>query len=231
MADRSHDRIPATLQVEFRTATSLLVAYSTNVSRGGMFLETEAELEIGAAVMLALAVPDEPTVEVTATVAWRRGRESPDGPPGLGVQFGAAPLALGAAIDRLVGAHVGITLLLVPSRRTDGPTLVRLVRTAIAKADLLVAGGPDDGAARLSAGLDALVIAVDADDELEPRLAVVQAAAALTPRLPVVAVVADAAIAARCAAAGAADTCLAPLDFADLQAAVVRALGRPSAVR
>lgn len=231
MSDRGHDRIPATLQVEFRTATSLLVAYTTNVSRGGMFLETEAELAIGAEVTLALAVPDEPTVEVAATVAWRRGRESPDGPPGLGVQFGAAPLALGAAIDRLVSAHTGITLLLAPSGRTDGPTLTRLVRTAISKAELVVAAGPDEVETRLSAGLDALVIAVDESDELAHRLAIIGAAAALRPPLPVVAIAGSAEVGARCAAAGAVDTCVAPLDFSDLQAAMMRALGRPTSVR
>ena len=47
MSDREHDRIPFSMQVEFRTASSFLVAYSVNLSRGGMFIETDAEVPMG----------------------------------------------------------------------------------------------------------------------------------------------------------------------------------------
>ena len=40
MTEREHERMPYSVQVEFRTPNSFLVAYSVNLSRGGLFLET-----------------------------------------------------------------------------------------------------------------------------------------------------------------------------------------------
>jgi len=57
MSEREHQRIPYAVEVEFRTASSFLVAYSVNVSRGGLFLETEHEVPVGAQITLRLAVP------------------------------------------------------------------------------------------------------------------------------------------------------------------------------
>ena len=50
--------MPYTVQVEFRTASSFLVAYSVNLSRGGLFLETEADVPTGAAMTLDFTVPN-----------------------------------------------------------------------------------------------------------------------------------------------------------------------------
>ena len=47
MTDRDQARMPYTVQVEFRTPSSFLVAYSVNLSRGGLFIETDADIPTG----------------------------------------------------------------------------------------------------------------------------------------------------------------------------------------
>ena len=49
--------MPYTVQVEFRTASSFLVTYSVNLSRGGLFLETDAPIPAGSGISLDLVVP------------------------------------------------------------------------------------------------------------------------------------------------------------------------------
>src|SRR5436190_16266660 len=101
MADREHERMPYRVHVEFRTASSFLVAYSVNLSRGGLFLETDADIPTGALMTIDFAVPGAGTTSLNGVVAWRRTLDEP-GPPGLGVEFQEVAPALGSTIDRLV---------------------------------------------------------------------------------------------------------------------------------
>ena len=82
MSEREFDRIPYSVQVEFRTASSFLVAYSVNLSRGGMFIETDSEVPTGVLLTLDLHVPGAGLLHLIGMVAWRRGIDSPDGPAG-----------------------------------------------------------------------------------------------------------------------------------------------------
>ena len=87
MAEREHQRMPYGVQVEFRTASSFLITYSVNLSRGGLFLETDAEVPEGSVIAISLAIPGAGAVELAGLVMWRRGLDSPEGPPGLGIEF------------------------------------------------------------------------------------------------------------------------------------------------
>ena len=69
--------MPYAVQVEFRTASSFLVAYSVNLSRGGLFLETDADVPTGAPMTLDFAVPNAGTTSLNGIVAWRRGPRRP----------------------------------------------------------------------------------------------------------------------------------------------------------
>src|SRR5262245_13224163 len=108
MSDREYQRIPYAVQVEFRTASSFLVAYSVNLSRGGLFLETEADIPIGAEIQLSFGVPSVGAIALAGVVAWRRGPEHPDGPLGLGIEFQDVGPMLGSTIDRLVAGYDGV---------------------------------------------------------------------------------------------------------------------------
>ena len=57
MSEREYDRMPYVVQVEFRTASSFLVAYSVNLSRGGLFIETPSDVPAGAGITVDLTVP------------------------------------------------------------------------------------------------------------------------------------------------------------------------------
>ena len=64
--------MPYAVQVEFRTPSSFLVAFSVNLSRGGLFLETDAEIPTGASMTLDFTVPNAGTTSLNGVVAWRR---------------------------------------------------------------------------------------------------------------------------------------------------------------
>ena len=227
--DREHARVPLTLRVEFRTASSLLVAYSVNVSRGGLFVETEADVELGTDVTLELAVAGQAPVPAHGVVAWRRGRESPDGPPGLGVEFQDVTPALGAAIDHLVAGYRGLTVLVLASDKQDRSSLARLVRTIMSTAEVIQADDAHVAASLLTEEVDVAI--VDLDFDSEGGLATVRAAKALSPPVPTVALASTEGMQALAREAGADEVGANPPPFDELQLRMVRALGRPLSVR
>src|SRR6188508_1505831 len=108
MSEREHDRMPYSVEVDFRTPSSFLVAYSVNLSRGGLFLETDVDIPTGASMTLDFSVPSGGTTSLNGVVAWRRGPEAGDGPAGIGVEFQDVAPALGALIDQLVTNFRGV---------------------------------------------------------------------------------------------------------------------------
>src|SRR3954467_8149221 len=97
MADREYDRMPFSVQVEFRTASSFLVAYSVNLSRGGLFIETPNDVAPGSAISVDLAIPGAGQIRLNGIVAWRRPEieVTPENPPGFGVELQDVAPALG----------------------------------------------------------------------------------------------------------------------------------------
>ena len=86
--DREHDRIPLSVEVRFRTTSSFLFAYSVNLSKGGMFLETASLAPVGSQITLVFQIADRGAFEVKGTVTWHRTKEDTVGlPPGMGVEF------------------------------------------------------------------------------------------------------------------------------------------------
>src|SRR5262245_2394331 len=128
MADREHGRMPYTVQVEFRTPSSFLVAYSVNLSRGGLFIETDADIPTGAPVTVDFGVPTAGQVSLNGIVSWRRGGESLDGPPGLGVEFVDVAPQLKTLIDRLVSSFHGVHILLLSGDHQDRTSLARSIK-------------------------------------------------------------------------------------------------------
>jgi uncharacterized protein (TIGR02266 family) len=228
MSQRGSQRVPYTVQVEFRTASSFLVAYSLNVSRGGLFLETDQEVPIGAAVMLQFLVPGMGSTAAAGRVTWRRGPGSTDGPPGIGIEFEEVPAELGETIDRLVNSFSGLSIVLVANDRQDRATLTRSIKSIMSTAQVLQAADAHTAGNLLSDDVDLVVVDVDCD--LEGALATLRAAKAMAPPVPTVALatrgVRDAA-----KAAGADEIVPNPPPFTELQLSMVRALGKPLTVR
>lgn len=229
MSDRVHDRMPYSVLVEFRTPSSFLVAYSVNLSRGGMFIETDADIPSGALVTIDFSVPTAGQISLNGAVTWRRGADSPDGPPGLGVEFSDIALQLGAIIDRLVSSFHGVQILVLSGDRQDRTTLARSIKSIISTAEVMQAADANVATTLMSSEIDLAVIDIDFD--VEGGLATLRAAKAQVPSVPAIALVSNPKLREHVRAAGADEIVSNPPPFVELQVVLVRALSKPALVR
>lgn len=222
--------MPYVVQVEFRTPSSFLVAYSVNLSRGGMFIETDADVPVGAGMTLELAIPNAGTIEVDGMVAWRRVADATaDGPAGLGVEFQDVAPQLGALIDRLVTGFHGVQILALSGDRQDRTTLARNIKSIISTAEITQAADAQVATSVLTGEVDVAI--VDIDFDLEGGLSTLRAAKEQQPPVPTIALTSNPAHREKAIAAGATELLANPPPFAELQVVLVRALGKPLAVR
>jgi uncharacterized protein (TIGR02266 family) len=222
--------MPYAVQVEFRTASSFLVAYSVNLSRGGLFLETDADVPTGAPMTLDFSVPGAGITSLNGVVAWRRSSgEAREGPVGIGIEFQDVAPQLGAMIDKLVATFHGVQMLLLSGDRQDRTTLARNIKSIIATAEITQAADANVASTVLTHEIDLAI--VDLDFDLEGALAIVRKAKAQTPPVPTIALTANAGYREQALAAGADEVMANPPQFADLQVVLVRALGKPIAIR
>lgn len=229
MPEREHGRMPYSVLVEFRTPSSFLVAYSVNLSRGGLFIETDADIPSGAPVMINFGIPTAGQITLNGTVSWRRGVESPDGPPGLGIEFVDVAPQLGAMIDRLVSAFHGVQILVLSGDRQDRTSLARSIKSIISTAEVMQAADANVATTLMSSEIDLAV--VDIDFDVEGGLAALRAAKEQAPPVPAVALTANPKLYEYARAAGADEIVSNPPPFAELQVVLVRALSKPSFVR
>jgi uncharacterized protein (TIGR02266 family) len=96
-------RVPARLAVSFSSLGQLVASLMTNLSRRGVFVETEHPLDIGTRVELRIQIQDTgETIEVPAEVVSQNlgpGFESE--PPGMGMRFRDAGPEVEKRIDEL----------------------------------------------------------------------------------------------------------------------------------
>jgi uncharacterized protein (TIGR02266 family) len=175
---RQHERAPAILRIAYPSAGVLRTDYAENISRGGLFIATDAPFAVGQRVELRLACPGGEAIPVTGTVRWageHRGEDGGAATRGVGVAFdldGPARVDLEARIDALLAAVSaselpadGLALLLVDPNR-HARTLVREGLQALAletwsREDGLRVAEAEDGAEaleRLAEGPFGLVI-------------------------------------------------------------------------
>ncbi len=222
--------MPYSVQVEFRTASSFLVAYSVNLSRGGLFVETDADIPTGALLTLDFAVPGADVTSLNGVVAWRRTLEDASaGPPGIGVELQDVSPQIGSMIDRLVTTFRGVQLLVLSGDRQDRTTLARNIKSIISTAEITQAADAQVASTVLTSEIDLAI--VDVDFDLEGGLATIRAAKALTPPVPTIALTSNQAHREQAVAAGVDELLANPPPFADLQVVLVRALGKPVSVR
>lgn len=222
--------MPYAVHVEFRTASSFLVAYSVNLSRGGLFLETEAEIPTGTTMTLDFAVPSAGTTSLNGIVAWRRSTEQAmEGPPGIGIEFQDVAPQLGAMIDQLVTGFRGVQIMLMSGDKQDRANLARNIKSIISTAEITQAAVISVATTVLAPEIDLAIIDVDLD--LNGSLTLIQAAKRMSPPVPVIALSSHAQHREHAVAAGADEVLANPPPFADLQVTLVRALSRPVAIR
>lgn len=229
---REHERMPYSVQAAFRTPSSFLVAYSVNLSRGGLFLETTADIPTGAAITVDFEIPEAGPVSINGVVAWRRGSEpvegQPDGPPGLGIEFQDIAPTLGGVIDQLVSSFRGVQILVLSLDRQDRTTLARSIKSIISTAEVLQAADAGVAASLMSGEIDLAVIDIDRD--VDGGLATLRSAKTQIPPVPTIALTMNNQLREHARNAGADEVATNPPPFAELQVALVRALGKPTSV-
>lgn len=227
MTGRAFQRIPYVVKVEFRTPSSFLVAYSINLSRGGIFLETEHTAAIGDSIALEFAVPGLGPIQVTGRVAWHRPA-GPEGGPGVGIQFQDIDQELGAIIDGLIATFKGVRILVLCAREQDGPLLTRLIRSAVATAEVTASSDFRQAALQLTDDVNLAILEVDIYTDI--ALDLVRRAKARTPPIPVIALASHETLRVQARRAGADEIIQNPPSFQEFQRILVRALGRPMRV-
>ncbi len=226
---RAHERIPLSVEVEYRTASSFLVAYSVNLSRGGLFLESSSAPPVGSALNLELRVPGgEGPIPVRGRVTWTRGKDDPSGPPGFGVAFDEVAPELGALIDQLVSQFSGLTVVVLSPNQRDSPAVARTIRSIINTAEIVTA--TEAHIAESLVGDDVDLLLLMADDDPEAAFWVLENRGP-PPRVPAIVLTSDPQIRERAIAAGADEVAGSPPAFAEFQRQLVRALGRPRGVK
>lgn len=228
MSERDHDRMPYAVQVEFRTASSFLVAYSVNLSRGGLFLETDQDIPAGVQTQITMHVPGVDPIALLGVVSWRRGVETNEGPPGVGIEL-VDTSPLNGIIDSLVSKFHGVHILVLSGDRQDRTTLARSIKSIISTAEIMQAADASVAAALMTTEVDLAVIDVDYD--ADGGLKTLQAAKHLNPPVPTVAITSNARLREHARVAGADELATNPPPFAELQVVLMRALSKPILVR
>lgn len=225
MPSREYQRVPCAVRVTYRSPSAFLIAYATNLSRGGLFLETRDFLEIGDELSLSLEVPELGTFDLPARVAWLREEDDELGPAGMGLEFGSLVDPVGSVIDELVGTFEGIQVALLSRDGRSSVAVSRAIRAAVTTAEIVELTSTD----LLPALADSCeLLVIDADSEPDGGDAALARVAALDRPLPAIVLSAVEERRARAEAAGAI-ALPSPPASRELGKAAVRALGRPLA--
>jgi uncharacterized protein (TIGR02266 family) len=228
--NRRTPRVPLKLEVEYRTTGAFLVAYSVNLSTGGMFLETEEPQAAGTEITVKILIPGREPVEVKGVVAWARGPDSGQPPFGMGIRFaGPADESLGQMIDRIVSGFRGLKVVVVAPSSAVCSQLARTVRSMLSSANVVEASNSETAEAAMFDDADLAVIDLD-DSGPEGLLALRLAKVRNGQPIPVIVVVAADDDKTRALELGADEVVANPPGFADFQVAVLRAIGKPTRI-
>ncbi len=130
---RKFGRVPVALEVRYATTCAFLVAYTTNLSKGGLFLDTPTPLPVGSEIQLTISTPQAPEpMVVQGRVTWVRDQVDAEGhPTGMGVQFEQLEDRYGAVIDHIVSRFEGVCILVVSQSATTRNGIVRSLKSII----------------------------------------------------------------------------------------------------
>ncbi len=146
---RVDPRYPMVLQVAWPDDPAQIADCTENLSRGGLFVQTDAPGELGQSVRLRLSFPELlAPMEMEGVVAWVR-KASGEGPAGLGVRVEEKNPGYRAYLERLAAAAAGkrdgrvkraqpYRMLIVDDRRF----CLELYQEAIREAEDLAPGEP-----------------------------------------------------------------------------------------
>jgi uncharacterized protein (TIGR02266 family) len=226
---RRSQRVPIALGLEYRSAGAFLVAYSTNLSKGGLFVETSAPLPIGTSVTLRLKTPHSQACEVEGMVAWIRAEaRGPGQPAGMGIDVETPPEQYGSVVDEIAHSFSGIQMLLGTGEPAPRAILSRYLRSILSceVLDVDYARGIDD----IPHLIDLAVIDLDSSGPSGDQLVRSLRQRPDTSTVPIIVLAQSERDRVRGHELGADEALTNPPLFAELQAAVVRSIAKPSTV-
>jgi len=103
---RGFPRHPVTLQVRFRSAQDFVLEHASNISRGGIFIQTDDPPPLDTAVQVELNLPDDPAPVMTNGIVVHRQLAVSGKMPGVGVQFVDGSDGFRERIDRYMDSLV-----------------------------------------------------------------------------------------------------------------------------
>jgi type IV pilus assembly protein PilZ len=104
---RRHERADVRLELNYRDATggNFLFEYSRNISRGGIFIETQHPAALGTRLVVRFQSPeDDVQIEVAGEVVWVNAVDGDSPNPGMGIQWTGLDDETRAAIAAIVKA-------------------------------------------------------------------------------------------------------------------------------
>lgn len=129
---RRDERAGVVVQLEYRSASHLLVSYCTNLSRGGLFVPSPDPLPPGTRLSLSLTVPgDSAPIELQSEVRWVRQFDALEGPAGMGLAFEDIDEILGDRVDAIVAQFVPLRVDLVGDSNAMLGHVASIVRTLV----------------------------------------------------------------------------------------------------
>ncbi len=220
----------ASLELTYRSDASLLVAYATHLSRGQLSIDTTERLPNGAHVQLRLVAPAA-SIVLTGVVARAGGEANGSGhPPETALTLTSRPETFGEAVDKLAFGFGGLKALVAASQAAPRALLIRYLRS-IVTCEVIEIDQRRLAEPNAICNVDLAVVDLDstgaAGYELYARLREHQEAGSA----PVLAVAQLERDRARAASLGFDEALTNPPAFADLQAVVLHALGRPLSIR
>jgi CheY-like chemotaxis protein len=223
-------RPPLTVELTYRSEAALLVAYSTHLVKGQLPVETPTPFGSGTPLALRLVAPAT-TINMAGVVAW--SREEPQGPgqpAGMGITLAASAERIGAAIDKLAFEFRGVKTLVAASQAAPRAMLIRYLRSIIT-CSVIEIDQAKLAEANALCNIDLTVIDLDsagpAGYELYAHLRQHPEAGSA----PVLAVAQLERDRARAASLGFDEALANPPAFGDLEAAALRCMAKPTAVK
>jgi len=223
-------RPPLGVELTYRSEAALLVAYSTYLVKGQLPIEMTDPFGSGTPMAIRLIAPTT-TINMAGVVAWSREQaEGPGQPAGMGITLAASADRIGAAIDKLAFEFRGVKVLVAASQAAPRALLIRYLSSIISCNVIEIDQNKLSDPSALC-NVDLTVIDLDsagpAGYELYAHLRQHPEAGSA----PVLAVAQMERDRARAASLGFDEALSNPPAFADLEAAALRCLAKPIAVK
>jgi CheY-like chemotaxis protein len=223
-------RPPLGVELTYRSEAALLVAYSTYLVKGQLPIDMASPFGSGTPLAIRLIAPTT-TIAMAGVVAWSREEaQGPGQPPGMGVTLAASAERIGAAIDKLAFEFRGVKVLVAASQAAPRALLIRYLRSIIT-CNVIEIDQSKLAEPGALGNVDLTVIDLDsagpAGYELYAHLRQHPEAGSA----PVLAVAQLERDRARAASLGFDEALANPPAFADLEAAALRCLAKPTDVK